>query len=78
MMKQHGVGRVEELIDLLPDQRYRPHPLRRLRAILRAMVGGSPYNPDNAIRRELRQRGYYTAQHIHTRIRQVREWENNS
>lgn len=75
LMKLHDVASVDALVPLLPDRRYRRHPLRRLRSILRAIGGGSIYNPDNRLRRQLRRAGHYTHRDIRARIHAIEEFE---
>lgn len=75
LMKQHSAASVDELAAVLPDRRYHRRPLRRLRSILRAIGGGSIYNPDNALRRQLRRAGFYTHRDIKSRIQAIEDFE---
>ncbi len=76
LLKAYQVERVEELLELLPDQRHQLHPLRRLRAMLRRMAGASPYNPDLSRERRLKALGYFSRPEIHERIAQVKQYQH--
>lgn len=74
LMAHYKVQKVEDLLDLLPDQRYRRHVTRRLVSLLRAATGALPYNPDSR-RNRLLYRRYFTRPEIHARVMRASEFE---